>query len=354
MKNASEDLDVPNCVSPASEKRDSSLEDEFTRIGITKSEGDADPAPGFWTFRKVHYNQIDIEKSIRNQARCEAPLIQSHLALLQINLDKGCKFPAGTGCIDPATGKIVLVDGNHRISLSDKYKFVNLYIVAFASEKARRRFTKTANNRNGLPNSEASQLQHAINEIENYDATIEDACKLFGVKKERLKEQLLIMKFNNAFGKKSKANSLNETVKREIGTAIERVTLSVAELLVDEAIKNPKINANQIKLFCEAYRKCATTDEQKAMTKDLAGRFATMEKVKKQETDGGVMQGRAKKVMTKPDLLRQADKLLAVLRLPSNGTQTSITSDEIVRLEALETSLRDFIKLCSKKDLVIA
>ena len=352
--NKAENSGPENIIAPASSTRDTAAEQEFQNFGLTYSDSDKDPAPGFWTFKRIKYNQIDIEKSLKNQARLDTPLIQTHLSILRNNLKKGCKFPAAAGYVDPATGKIVLVDGNHRTHLSQGYEYVNVYIINFPNESLKRWYIETANQHHGLPNSEAVRIQHAINEIHNYGMTEINACEQFCVSRARLKEQLDLSKFALHFSKKHKANTLSETVKRELAVAIDKVTLTVATLLTEEAIKNPNINQNQIKEFCTAYQKCITAEEQQAMMNDIAGRFVILENIKKQKTGGGVVNGRPKRVMTKDELMRQADKLLTVLRLPMNGTDASVSSEDVVRLEALSTSLNEFIKTCKKTGFTIA
>lgn len=111
---------------------------------------------------EVDIAQIDVEKSLHNQARIDPPLYKETVTQYAEALDNGAEFPALIGYYT-SDDKIILIDGNHRLGAHLKHgtKEVDLYIVD-AAQDVIQALTYAANATHGRPPTEDERVRHAI------------------------------------------------------------------------------------------------------------------------------------------------------------------------------------------------
>lgn len=110
----------------------------------------------------VDISQVDVETSLRNQARIDPPLHQDTVTTYAEAMKDGAEFPAVVGYYDD-DDKIILIDGNHRISayLKAGVETIDVYIVE-AAQDVIQALTYMANATHGRPPSEEERIHHAI------------------------------------------------------------------------------------------------------------------------------------------------------------------------------------------------
>ena len=110
---------------------------------------------------EVPIEQVDIEQSLRNQARIDPPLHPETVTQYAEAMADGADFPALVGYYDG--DKIILIDGNHRIAgyVRNGTEVIDLYIVE-AGPDVIQALTYMANATHGRPPTEEERVHHAI------------------------------------------------------------------------------------------------------------------------------------------------------------------------------------------------
>jgi hypothetical protein len=110
----------------------------------------------------VDITQVDVELSLRNQARIDPPLHTDTVASYAEAARDGADFPAIIGYYDD-NGKFVVIDGNHRVNafLKAGIKTIDVYVVE-AAQDVIQALTYMANATHGRPPTEEERLHHAI------------------------------------------------------------------------------------------------------------------------------------------------------------------------------------------------
>ncbi len=342
-------------ISPISFLRSPAMEEEFIRFGLTEHIGTGPIPEGQWAFVKIRRSEIDREKSRKNQSRLDSPIILENLARMGKAMEQGTKMPAVAVWRDEI--RYVLIDGNHRDEKSDGYEYMNAYVVNFtkdtAGENVKRWLTKSAaNDLNGQLPSDSTKIHHAVDEVEEHGMSEEEASKVFGVPKNKIREGRQLLRFNAVFSGVPKAGSLDEKVKRELAQAVDKVTLIAANKLAEAAISNPAVNANQIREFCDQYKGCTSVKEQQSMLDNIPKKFACEIQ---QKTAGGIIKpNRGKAVLTKAGLITKVDKLIQIMRLPQNGVAVSLTPEEQIRVETLSGLLAGILNAAKSSKKVLS
>ena len=111
---------------------------------------------------EVDLEQIDLEQSLRNQARIDPPLYTDVVTQYAEAMTDGAEFPAVIGYFDDKD-KIVLVDGNHRVHafVKAEQKTIDIYIVE-AAQDVIQALTYAANATHGRPPTDEERVHHAI------------------------------------------------------------------------------------------------------------------------------------------------------------------------------------------------
>lgn len=145
----------------------------------------------------VKIADIDIQKSLRNQARCGDPVSQEQVSIYKEAISGGDVFPPVV-LFAEKNKKYVILDGNHRVSSAIAAKKTaweyGAYIVMDASEVQKKTILYTANTKHGLPISSEDRILHAIFMIEQSGMRIKDAASAFSVSPDSISVRLLANK----------------------------------------------------------------------------------------------------------------------------------------------------------------
>lgn len=122
-----------------------------------------------WLYRPaVPLSQFDVEKSLHNQARFE-PVDEKTVELYAEAVRRGDDFPAVLAYKPTARGRLVMIDGNHRLSAHIRAdRPVNVYEVDRKTDpRTVALMTFAFNTRHGRPTTEAERLSQAIYLVDN-------------------------------------------------------------------------------------------------------------------------------------------------------------------------------------------
>lgn len=127
----------------------------------------------------VALSDIDLVRSLKNQARIETPLFTETVTQYAEAMSNGDEFPALTGYYDG--DRIILIDGNHRANAYAKAEIdvVDIYIVD-AEPGVIQALTFTMNASHGRPPSREERIHHAIN-LRDLGHTNEEASSMVGL-----------------------------------------------------------------------------------------------------------------------------------------------------------------------------
>lgn len=137
-----------------------------------------------WTFKPdVPVAKINVEKSLRNQARINQVLNEAQVETYVEAMKRGDSFP---GIIVYLEGsKYIAVDGNHRIAAA-AVTTEKISVYELAKDTAAQvlvAMTYEANAKHGLPNSIDERLRHAVHMIESAGASQEMAASRLNLSK---------------------------------------------------------------------------------------------------------------------------------------------------------------------------
>src|SRR3954468_6514935 len=138
-----------------------------------------------WEYRtRVNTSDFDIEKSLRNQARLGETIDPDTVARYEAALTNGDLFPAVVASKDNR-GKLVTVDGNHRLQAHiNRKQPIDTYVIS-GNPQAIVMETFEANTRHGLPTSADERLHHALWLIDN-GMTVPEAAQKLGLAKAQV------------------------------------------------------------------------------------------------------------------------------------------------------------------------
>lgn len=141
-----------------------------------KSEG-----VGFTYYAQLDIDTIDQVRSRDNQARfipIDERLVDEYVRAKR----DGAQFPALVGYRN-GTGKVVLIDGNHRLA-ADKVigvAFTDIYLVDSKDRLVLERLTRSANMQNGWRPSRQEVIAHIKHLVRHYGQSVTGVAKTFGV-----------------------------------------------------------------------------------------------------------------------------------------------------------------------------
>jgi hypothetical protein len=136
--------------------------------------------------------QIDVQKSLRNQARLNLPTDEEAIAQYAQAMREGMCFPPLI-LWRPGKGKWVVVDGNQRLHamLRLKLKSSDAYLLKSADPRVIDRVTWSWNNRaNGRRISPEEALEHAVSFVRQYKVPAAEAALEWGVKERVLEDRI--------------------------------------------------------------------------------------------------------------------------------------------------------------------
>jgi ParB-like chromosome segregation protein Spo0J len=132
----------------------------------------------------VRLDRIDAEKSLNNQARVYERLDEDTVTTYAEAIKRGDKFPAVVAHRSSARGKLIMVDGNHRMFGYRRAEVPEIpaYIITRAKQTTVVMMTFAANTRHGKPTSHDERIHQAIWLINN-GASQEEAAAAVQLKK---------------------------------------------------------------------------------------------------------------------------------------------------------------------------
>lgn len=221
---------------------------------------------------------IDQERSLRNQARVGAPLMDDVVERYQVAMENGADFPP---IVVYKSGKrFIVIDGNHRVASADRAEKGELpaYVVTDPSDQQVAILTYESNTRHGEATSLGERERQALHLVE-LGASRAEAANLMGVKVQRLEylqsDQEAVKRLA-ALG--YDPSDFPITVRRRIHNVRSDVVFNSVAALVKEAnmkgeavdLLVPRINAQrneaqQMAVITEARR------EQEAVIRTTAG-----------------------------------------------------------------------------------
>lgn len=141
-----------------------------------KSEG-----VGFTYHAQLAIGEIDRKKSWDNQARfipIDERLVDEYARAKR----DGAQFPALIGYRN-GTGKVVLIDGNHRLAADEVVgvTFTDIYLVDSKDRLVLERLTRSANMQNGWRPSRQEVIAHVKHLVRHYGQPVAGVAKTFGI-----------------------------------------------------------------------------------------------------------------------------------------------------------------------------
>lgn len=167
---------------------------------------------------QLNFAIIDRQRSLHNQARVGAPLVDDQVLVYAEAKAKGSIFPPIVACEEPGRALLTILDGNHRLGSDDLLGVETgpAYVVKNASEVQILRLTYTANHTNGLALTIEDRLNHAAHLMAVAGTTQKAAAELTGVPPKRLASFMAIREA------RSRHRSLGLQEHKSI-TALERL-----------------------------------------------------------------------------------------------------------------------------------
>lgn len=144
-----------------------------------------------WEFRPaVPLAQFDLDKSLHNQARFEA-VDEKTVELYAEAVRRGDAFPAVLAYRPSARGRLVMIDGNHRLSAHIRAdKPLDVYEIDRATDaRTIALMTFAFNTRHGRPTTEAERITQAVYLVEN-GSNIEHAAAAVSIPVKHLKRAM--------------------------------------------------------------------------------------------------------------------------------------------------------------------
>ncbi len=239
-----------------------------------------------WKYlERLELDQIDLNKSLRNQARLDEPkapeLIESYKDLTK----QGYEAPAVV-VWRPGRGKYILCDGNQRthvkVELGEKY--TDAYYIENTDKKTIDRVTWVFNNLvNGRRLTRDECFQHALSYVREYGVPVNEAAKEWGLSARTLEDKIRVEKSKDSLRERNvritpsltddhiralqPIQQLGEDKFAEAASTIATsgVTLDETKDLVRE-VKSKKDNEAKIKVI-EEFSTSPRVMERKAETK---------------------------------------------------------------------------------------
>lgn len=145
---------------------------------------------GWEYLENVPTKQFDIEASLTNQARFEA-LDEGTVEQYVESVQRGDLFPAVIAYRRRKGGKLVIVDGNHRLVAHDRAEAaISVYEVASGTlPQTIMLMTYAFNTRHGRPTSEAERVEQALYLVDN-GATPKVAAESVNVTEAKVKREV--------------------------------------------------------------------------------------------------------------------------------------------------------------------
>lgn len=129
-------------------------------------------------YQEFDLSLVDMERSLKNQARISAPLNAAQVEVYTEGMKRGETFPPVVLWESPLkAGSFIVVDGNHRVTagIAAGVSLSAYVLPPSSSAEAVRVLTYEANTRHGLGTTKAERQQHAIFLVDNMDRTVEQA-----------------------------------------------------------------------------------------------------------------------------------------------------------------------------------
>jgi hypothetical protein len=159
-----------------------------------------------WSYvEKIPLDEIDAEKSLRNQARLVTPLDDELVESYAAAMTDGVEFPPLV-LVRPGRGRYVLVDGNQRLAAAKraKRKHFDGYVLDTKDQAVVDRLTWTWNNAtNGRRLSPEEALEHAVSFVRRYGMEVPTAAREWGVSKDRLWDRLKVAELQEALDRQN-------------------------------------------------------------------------------------------------------------------------------------------------------
>lgn len=136
---------------------------------------------------------INERKSQTNQARPEA-IVQEVVDRYAVAMKAGDSFPPIVGYI--VAGKVVVIDGNHRVAAAKKAGYTHIVMFGVAPETSTELITLLtveANSKHGLPTDTKWRVEQALH-LFDIGISQDLACEAAGIKVQQLKDRIAVRK----------------------------------------------------------------------------------------------------------------------------------------------------------------
>lgn len=195
---------------------------------LTKSRIDWDYQPDF------ALNQINVKRSLDNQARLGTPLEETLVERYALALVEGAEMPAVVGFWD--RGEVTLVDGNHRLAAMQRVAISksDFYQIKSDDGAIRDWLTRTLNLREGKTLSHDEALRQARYWVKHHKATVKEASARFGLSVSALKDFITADRVRERLPKLGiKPNGLTNTTLRNLAVLDnDHVLAKAAEIAI--------------------------------------------------------------------------------------------------------------------------
>lgn len=188
-----------------------------------------------WEFHEnVSPGSFDLQKSLRNQARL-TKLIPSQVETYIDAMKRGDVFPPVIAHRSEDSGKLITIDGNHRLDSSRQLdRPMDVYVVIEADPKMITLMTFEANTKHGVPTNQQERVIHALWLIDTgasrTDAAAAVGAPLAAVTKEWNRKQAE-RRADEVGIPRSQWDNINQSIRtRLLNLATDEVFKAAAEL----------------------------------------------------------------------------------------------------------------------------
>lgn len=288
-----------------------------------------------WTRKDIKLEQMDRDKSLKNMGRVGDPIKEEIVAEYGCAMIDGASFPAIAVYFDSKTKKYVVVSGNHRTEAAKECgeKIMGQCYVLESDDQTIEVIARSANGWVGLRENREARVQQALQMIEKFNMSVQEAAKINGLKAsglsdarkgEEIRNKLLSLGVEKAerlsrslLGKLS-AISSNDNVLYQAG----------------QFIANTKINYEEVPKFVTEVRSGKTEAQQ-------IGVISQWEEDKKNER---ILKSAGVPLRVRTKFWRQFNMFAAILQKNPSRSKLQLREDELASIASTWKQMDGYMK----------
>lgn len=234
-----------------------------------------------WKEAVLPLSRIDIERSLRNQARVSEPLVEETVLLYGCAMEAGSEFPPIVA-YQAENGRHVIVDGNHRVAAAEAASIDRLPAVVITNPTPNmiQVMTYEANTKHGLATKLSERIQQALH-LEAAGMSRAEAARALQVPAGKLAAAAIQQEADVRIYRvrRGAADKISQISRRRLGAIRSDKVLAAAIDLV----LNTKMDTTEVNDLVVAINRARNEDDQLF----VVTREATRQSVKSATTAGG-------------------------------------------------------------------